>query len=178
MTDATEPGVRQGVYLAPALAAIVLAFAVDQGSKWLILHVVMNPPQVIPLLPILNLTLGFNTGISFGMFADSFAGAPLVLSGLKLIVVSLVVWWLLRVRTRIEAIALGLILGGALGNIADRVRLGAVVDFIDAHYGGWHWPTFNTADIVIVSGVLLLLVASTRHAKVPVSAPTTSGAST
>ncbi|WP_376094006.1 signal peptidase II [Roseomonas sp. CCTCC AB2023176] len=80
----------------------------------------------------------------------------------KLRVVGLLLIWLRRTTDRAEALALGLVIGGAAGNILDRVRHGAVADFLDALYDGWHWPTFNVADIAIVCGVGLLLVAGFR----------------
>jgi len=84
----------------------------------------------------------------------------------KLGVVAFLVHWLRRSTMRLECAALGLIIGGALGNIADRLRIGAVVDFIDAHYGGWHWPTFNMADVAIVCGVAALILVSLRPAPI------------
>ncbi|MFC7691976.1 signal peptidase II [Paeniroseomonas aquatica] len=122
------------------------------------------PPysEGITLLPVLNLRLGFNTGVTFGMFAESAAGAVWLLVGIKLAVVAWLLLWLRRAANRTEATAIGLIIGGALGNILDRLRIGAVTDFIDAHYGGWHWPTFNMADVAIVCGVTLLVLTSFR----------------
>lgn len=146
------------LYLAVIVAVVVVA--VDQGAKWLVLNVVMDPPRVIPVLPFFNLRLGFNTGVSFGMLADDFAGMPLVLAGLNLAIVGALVWWLMHSERRSEAIALGLIIGGAIGNIADRIRLGAVIDFLDLYYGNWRWPTFNTADVAITIGAALLIVFS------------------
>jgi lipoprotein signal peptidase len=111
---------------------------------------------------VLNLRLGFNTGVTFGMFRESAAEAVWLLVAIKLVVVGLLGRWLWRTRLRGEAVGLGLVIGGALGNVLDRVRQGAVTDFVDAHYGGWHWPTFNLADAAIVCGVGLLLLASLR----------------
>ena len=146
------------------LLAVLAALAVDQASKLWALAALWPPySEGLYLLPVLNLRLGFNTGITFGMFRDSAAEAVWVLVVIKLAVVALLLFWLRRTPSRLEAAALGLIIGGALGNIADRVRLGAVVDFVDAHYAGWHWPTFNMADVAIVCGVGLLLLASFRQ---------------
>ena len=145
------------------LLAAVAAFLVDQATKLWALAALWPPYQVVmEVLPVWNLRLGFNTGVTFGMFADSAAGAVWLLVGIKLAVVAWLLHWLRRAANRTEATAIGLIIGGAIGNIADRLRIGAVTDFIDAHYGGWHWPTFNMADVAIVCGVTLLVLTSFR----------------
>lgn len=118
------------------------------------------------MLPVLNLRPGFNTGVTFGMFAESAAGAVWTLVAVTLAVVAFLLAWLWRTTSPTESAALGAIVGGALGNVFDRLRLGAVVDFVDVHYAGWHWPTFNMADAAIVCGVGLLLLDGLR-AKVP-----------
>jgi signal peptidase II len=142
------------------LAVSVLAAGLDQVSKWLMLAVVMDPPRVIELTPFLNLRLGFNTGISFGMFRDTLERWPELLGLFKLAVgLGLIVWAALS-RHRLERIGLALIAGGAFGNAIDRWRQGAVTDFLDLHWSGWHWPTFNGADIAITLGVVLMLLAS------------------
>ena len=140
--------------------AAMLAAAIDQATKAWALDALWPPySEGITLLPVLDLRLGFNTGVTFGMFAESAAGAAWLLVLIKLGVVAFLGHWLWRSTMRVECAALGLIIGGALGNISDRLRLGAVVDFIDAHYAGWHWPTFNMADVAIVCGVGLLLLS-------------------
>jgi len=103
----------------------LLGFAVDQGTKWLIMNVVMQPPTVIPVLPFFNLRLGFNTGVSFGLFNETFADAPALLAGLMLVIVVMLAIWALRAQTFTEALGLGLVISGALGNIIDRLRIGA-----------------------------------------------------
>lgn len=153
------------------LAALV-ALVIDQASKTWALGALWPPySEGIVVLPVLNLRLGFNTGVTFGMFADSAAGAVWALVLIKAGVVAFLGWWLWHSVARLEVVALGLIIGGALGNIADRLRIGAVVDFLDAHYGGWHWPTFNMADVAIVSGVIGLVWISLRPAPI-LSKPT------
>lgn len=145
---------------AGVLAVSVLAAGLDQASKWLMLAVVMDPPRVIELAPFLNLRLGFNTGISFGMFRDTLESWPELLALFKGAVgLGLLVWAVLS-RHRLERLGLALIAGGAFGNGLDRWRQGAVTDFLDLHWGGWHWPTFNGADIAITLGVALMLLAS------------------
>lgn len=147
------------------LLAALAAFGVDQATKAWALSALWPPySQSLAVLPVLNLRLGFNTGITFGMFRDSAADAAWVLIGLKSLVVALILVWLWRTRSRSEATGLGLVVGGAVGNILDRVRQGAVTDFVDFHVSGWHWPTFNMADVAIVCGVALLALASFSNA--------------
>ncbi len=147
------------------IMAALAAGAVDQATKAWALGALWPPySEGITVLPVLNLRLGFNTGVTFGMFADSAAGAAWVLVLVTLAITGVLLSWLWRTASRLEALALGLVIGGALGNAVDRLRIGAVVDFLDAHYAGWHWPTFNMADVAIVCGVALLILAGLRPA--------------
>jgi signal peptidase II len=149
------------------LIAAIVALVTDQTSKAWALEALWPPYGAgLTLLPVLNLRLGFNTGVTFGMFAESAAGAVWLLVLVKLAVIAFLAHWLWRSALRLECTALGLIIGGALGSIADRLRLGAVIDFIDAHYAGWHWPTFNMADVAIVCGVTTLILVSLRPAPI------------
>lgn len=148
------------------LLAALVALLLDQATKAWALDALWPPySEGVAVLPVLNLRLGFNTGVTFGMFRDSAAEAVWALVMVKLLVVGFLARWLWRTSLRAEALGLGLVIGGAAGNILDRVRISAVVDFIDAHYGGWHWPSFNTADMAIVGGVTLLLVSARRSPK-------------
>lgn len=145
------------------LVAAVAVMATDQTSKAWALRTLWPPySDGISVLPVLNLRLGFNTGVTFGLFRDSAAEAVWLMVAGTLAITLYVAWLLWRSSTRLEAAAFGLVIGGALGNVADRIRIGAVVDFIDAHYGGWHWPTFNLADAAIVCGVTVLVLLSLR----------------
>jgi len=117
----------------------------------------MDPPRVIPVTGFFNLVLGFNTGVSFGLFGE--APAWLLMAFILPMVAGLLVW-MTRTDSRLTAIALGLVVGGAFGNLLDRLRHGAVTDFLDFHVGAYHWPAFNFADVAIVSGVALLLIES------------------
>lgn len=141
-----------------ALAAVVVVL--DQLSKWLILTEVMAPPRVIEVTGFFNLVLAFNRGVSFGLLASDYAWKPYLLAGLALLVVGLLLHWLRRQQGWVPAVAVGLIVGGAVGNVVDRFVHGAVVDFLDFHLAGWHWPAFNLADTAIVCGVGLLLADS------------------
>ncbi len=111
----------------------------------------------VQVLPILNLTLGFNRGVSFGMFAADGAQGWWAIVLLTLAICSVLAWLWHRSQRLLERLGYAAILGGALGNLVDRVADGAVTDFLDLHAGGWHFPTFNLADVGITAGVVLLL---------------------
>lgn len=145
--------------------AFAIALAVDFTTKWLIVNVVMVPPRTIEIVPFFNLMLGSNTGVSFGMFGDLFAAQPLLLAGITGVIATGLLIWAVRTAKRIETFALGLIAGGTLGNVVDRVRHGAVTDFLDFHVGHWHWPAFNMADVMITIGVVLWIAGSLRSEK-------------
>lgn len=139
-----------------ALAALVIAL--DQASKWWIVTVVMNPPRVITLAPFLNVALTRNRGISFGLLRLEETWGPWLLSGLALVIAAWLFLWQRRARSRWISAAVGLIVGGALGNAVDRLDPRGVVDFIDLHAGAYHWPAFNLADSAITVGVAILIV--------------------
>lgn len=148
------------------ILAAVAALLLDQVTKSWALEALWPPySQGMFVLPFLNLRLGFNTGVTFGMFRESAAGAVWLMVTLTLGIIAWLAVWLWRTRLPTEAGGIGMVIGGALGNVLDRMRQGAVTDFIDLHYGGWHWPTFNMADVAIVSGVGLLLLSSVRPAR-------------
>ncbi len=142
------------------LIVAVAAAVVDQLSKLWILYGVMAPPRVIEVTPFFNLVLAWNKGISFGMFNTDTAYGPWLLTGLAVVIVIALGIWLWRADTRWVALALGLVIGGAVGNVVDRVRFGAVVDFLDVHAFGYHWPAFNVADSAICVGAAILILES------------------
>jgi lipoprotein signal peptidase len=152
------------------LVAAVVVLAADQASKWWILDVVQLPAvgQIV-LLPVLNLTMVWNRGVTFGLLTNFGHWSYLLLAAIALAVVAGLVVWLRRAESRLVATALGVIVGGALSNIIDRLRFGAVVDFIHAHLGAWSWYVFNLADAAIVCGVVVLVLDSllpqTRRAR-------------
>lgn len=141
------------------LAALLGAFALDQATKLAALAA-LGRGDVHAVLPIFNLRLSFNQGISFSLFAETFMDRPVTLAGITLAVTGLLGLLLVRSTTRLESMALGLIIGGALGNVCDRLRVGAVVDFLDFHVRGFHWPAFNLADSAIVVGAMALLATA------------------
>ena len=142
---------------------IILAFAVlalDQLSKWWIVTEVMKPPRFIPVFPSFNLVRGWNRGVSFGIFASTSPPLQWLLIALALVVVSVLLVWLKRDDSRLVSTALGMIIGGALGNVTDRIHYGAVADFLDFYIGDFHWPAFNVADSGITIGVVILVLES------------------
>ena len=141
------------------LAAITVGL--DQFTKALVLAF-LEPYQAVEWAPFLSCVLVFNTGISFGLFAGETVLLRWVLIGLALAVSVLLTSWLYKEKRLRVASALGLILGGAIGNVVDRIFRHAVVDFLDLHIGGWHWPAFNLADSAITVGVVLYVFTSLR----------------
>lgn len=134
----------------------------DLLTKTIIVKHVMVPPHVIPVTDFFNLVLVWNKGTSFGLIAHGAEVMPYVLAVLSL---GIAIWlhrWLCRAEDRWHGIALGLILGGAIGNVFDRLLYGAVVDFLDFHVSGWHWPAFNVADSAIVVGVAMLVLGGAK----------------
>jgi signal peptidase II len=143
---------------AVSYALATLVFIVDQLTKYWIIHMVRLEQQIsIPVLPVFSLTWVENRGVSMGMFtADTEVGRWLLV-GLTAIIASVVAVWIRREKQWPEALALGLVLGGALGNIVDRIRFGYVVDFLHLHAGPWSFYVFNVADAAITLGVVILL---------------------
>ena len=146
---------RPRTQLALGLAAAVLL--VDQLTKWLIVAIVMQPPRVVEITSFFNLVLVHNTGISLGMWSGESAWKPWVLSGLALAIVIGLLIWLRRQTRTLPALAIGLIVGGAIGNVIDRWHAPGVIDFLDFHAFGWHYWAFNVADSAITVGVALLV---------------------
>lgn len=138
------------------VAAIILV--ADQITKWVILEQVMQPPRIIEVTGFFNLVMVWNPGVSFGMFGDSGEVGRWVLTVLALAISAFLLNWLRQVDHWLPALAIGMVIGGAIGNVIDRVRFGAVADFLDFHVLGYHWPAFNIADSGITVGVVLLVL--------------------
>ncbi|HEX6375294.1 MAG TPA: signal peptidase II [Allosphingosinicella sp.] len=153
------------------LSVAFAVFVVDQAAKWVVTYPLQLPHRLtIDVFPFFTLRWLKNTGVSMGLLtADSELGRWLLVA-LTAAIATFVTFWLWREKRRDDAIALSLVLGGALGNILDRVRLGYVVDYADLHFGDIHpFLVFNVGDAAITIGVLLLLVRAllTRDRKVP-----------
>lgn len=135
-------------------------FILDRLTKFGI-SVWLQPYEVVPMTSFFNLALFFNTGAAFSFLDGAGSWHRWTLSGISFgVSVWLVIWlWRLPKERLLEGVALSLILGGATGNLWDRLTTGIVVDFLDIHFGGYHWPAFNIADSgICVGGVLLVLV--------------------
>ncbi|NCO04154.1 MAG: signal peptidase II [Alphaproteobacteria bacterium] len=161
------------------LALIIGMILVDQLTKWAIVERVLMParhPDMIPLglvewfgnpdklgpvsitvFPFFNLSMVWNHGISFGLFQSD---TPYFLIGLALLISVIFAVWLWRSTAWTQAIALSMVIGGALGNVIDRFHFGAVADFFDFHIMGWHYPAFNMADSFITIGIAILVFDS------------------
>lgn len=132
---------------------------VDQLSKWLILDRMGDVQSTIQVTSFLNFVLVWNKGVTFGFLGRTgLAYMPYVLVAVAAAIVLLLGRWLVRTTSTPVALALGGIMGGAVGNVIDRVRYGAVVDFLDFYYLDHHWYAFNVADAAIVAGVAILLI--------------------
>jgi lipoprotein signal peptidase len=148
--------------LKPGLAIAAATLAVDQLSKWWILEG-LRLPEIgrLPLLDLgaagLQFAMVWNRGVTFGLLAGDAPWHRVALAVLALAVVGFLLRWLHRADNRATVVALGAVIGGAVGNVIDRLRFGAVVDFIDAWAWGWHWYVFNVADAAIVLGVIALM---------------------
>jgi signal peptidase II len=151
----TGPGPLRAVGYGLALVVLVL----DQIVKyWIIDGVKLQQRGFIDVLPFFNLTWVENRGVSMGMLtADGDLGRWLLVA-LTVAISAGVAAWLWRERNRLDVVALGLVLGGAIGNIVDRIRFGYVVDFLHFFWGEWHFYVFNVADAAITVGVILLLL--------------------
>ena len=141
-----------------AVAALIL----DQASKNLLLYGFdfgrLGPLARIVILPFLDLVMVWNRGVSYGLLQAGSITGTVLLTGFSLIAVMVLSWWLTRADRLSLTAGLGLIIGGALGNVIDRILYGAVVDFFHFHAFGRDWYVFNVADAAITIGVIVLLI--------------------
>jgi signal peptidase II len=153
----TNPTMARWLWL--SLLIVIL----DQATKWLA-EALLVPFQPVPLMPLLNLTLMYNEGAAFSFLANAGGWQRWLFAGFALVMTTVLAFWLLRLEKgdRTTAATLSLIIGGAIGNLIDRVQTGRVVDFIDFYVGTWHWPAFNVADSAISIGIVFLLITSFR----------------
>jgi signal peptidase II len=142
------------------LAALAVA-VLDQLSKAAVLSFFADRAhgsRAVPVTSFFDFVLTFNRGMSFGLFSGAAGPNALLFSLAAAVIVGGLCWWLYRVADPFLGIAIGLIIGGAVGNVVDRLRLGAVVDFLYFHAGQWYWPAFNFADSAICLGVAAMLL--------------------
>jgi signal peptidase II len=151
------------------LVALVAILADQLSKHWMlstVLPCLSGPPgpecQVVPpaieVTGFFNLVTAWNFGVSFSMFYSQHDLMPYVLTAVALLFCAALLFWARRTDRPLHATATGMVVGGAIGNVIDRLRFGAVADFLDFHVAGWHWPAFNVADCCIVVGVGLLLI--------------------
>ena len=162
-----------GPHTRDGITAALLIGMLDQASKlWLYYAYDLAAKSPVKVLPVLDLVLTWNKGISYGLFQQDSAFGQWALFGVK-VAATVFLWaWLSQATTRLTALSLGLIIGGALGNAVDRLAHGAVMDFVHLHTPayGFNWYVFNLSDTAIVAGVALLLYESLtgdRAAKAP-----------
>ncbi len=162
-------------YIVPPFL-IVLTFLLDQASKWWIVERIFQDNETAflnwlvifdqerlgyisaPVTSFFNLTMVWNTGISFGLFSNNAQMGVYVLSGVSLVISLFFLIWIFRTPYKIIQSAGIIVIAGALGNVWDRLRFGGVIDFLDFYIGDWHYPAFNVADSCIVVGVGLILI--------------------
>ena len=142
------------------LCVAAAVFVIDQFTKYWVLNYVLETYTVIKVTSFFNIVNAWNTGVSFSMFSGDGYWKMVILCVLASAIVGFLLWWLRNETHRLSQIALGMIIGGAIGNIVDRIRLGAVFDFLDFHWRTHHWPAFNAADAFISIGAVSLILFS------------------
>lgn len=145
------------------ISAIV--FVADLVTKQWMLGLLFETPRRIEVTSFFNLVPVWNRGVSFGLLASDSPWTPYLLAGMALAISGALTIWLARAERPLTRLALALVIGGAVGNFVDRLRFGAVVDFLDFHLGAYHWPAFNIADSAISVGVVVLLIESFRDGR-------------
>ncbi|MBI2312003.1 MAG: lipoprotein signal peptidase [Betaproteobacteria bacterium] len=152
-----EPSSTAAGKLVPYLLLAFLVLILDLGTKALV-EAYLRPGQVIYVAPFFNLVLTYNPGAAFSLLSDAAGWQRWLFSGIAVAASVLIVHLLRRHSAEtLFCVALALILGGALGNLRDRIAIGEVVDFIQLHYAGYYWPAFNLADSAITVGAVLIV---------------------
>lgn len=145
----------------PGLLLAAVVVVLDQITKvWAERALTLYAP--VEVTSFFNLSLVYNPGAAFSILAAAGDWGRWLLSGVAIVIGALILFWLARLPRRawLSVTALGLVLGGAVGNLIDRLRYGQVIDFLDFHWAGWHWPAFNVADMAITVGAITLIVAT------------------
>ena len=131
---------------------------IDQLTKYIVLNYVLSEYAAVIIAPFFAIVRAWNTGVSFSMFNNWGINGVYILSGVALAIVFMLIRWLKGEHNKTVQLALGFIIGGAIGNVIDRVRLGAVFDFLDFYIGDHHWPAFNMADSFICVGAFIVIM--------------------
>lgn len=135
----------------------VTVLLLDQATKQLALaQLALHEP--VAILPLLNLTLVYNKGAAFGFLSSASGWQNVFFIVVALVACGVILTLLRQTRERLFAVALMLVLGGAIGNLVDRLIYGYVIDFVDVYYQSWHWPVFNVADSAITIGAILIAI--------------------
>lgn len=154
--------IKSGGALGFGLGVAAVVILLDQLTKLWVLNAFV-PGESIKVMPFLNMVLVFNPGAAFSFLADHAGWQRWFFAVIALAISGWIFWQLKTVRTKsLFSIGLALIMGGALGNLIDRLWLGMVVDFIDLHVAGWHWPAFNVADSAVCVGAVLYVLCQSR----------------
>jgi len=191
VTDRQQPQQPPTQSAGLRLFSIVMIFIViisDQITKWMTTELIMRPEQggdsldflewittfpskvsyhQFEVLPFYNIVMVWNYGVSFGMFNHQSAENALLLSGIAVVISFILLVWMFASTDKYASLGLALAIGGAFGNIIDRVRFGAVIDFMDIHAYGFHWPAFNVADSCIVVGIGIVIIQAVFFEKKP-----------
>jgi len=140
------------------LIAAALVIVLDQATKYAVFYGLQPSYGGLEVTGFFSLVSVWNRGVSFGLFASGSPWAPVLLTAIAAVVVTALTFWLRYAETRMLSVSLGMLIGGAIGNAIDRAVHGAVMDFLDLHWHGLHWPAFNVADAAISIGSVLLVV--------------------
>ena len=137
-----------------------LVIVLDQVSKWLMVSW-LSLYETVAVIPYFNFTMAHNYGAAFSFLADAGGWQKWFFIILASVISLGLLYWLYKLaKTKLEAVSVALILGGAIGNVIDRIYYGYVVDFLDVYYGSYHWPAFNIADSAICIGAVLIIIDS------------------
>ena len=148
------------------LCVALVALLVDQISKWYVQGYFENVHSPQAFGSFFNLVEAWNTGVSFSMFNNGGMLGIIILSAFALGVVIFLLFWLKKETDKIVQVSLGLVIGGALGNVIDRIRFGAVYDFLDFYYNDYHWPAFNMADSFICVGAFVIVLMGMLNSRI------------
>ena len=143
----------------------LFAFLADQLSKYYVAEHLLENKMGVMYTSFFNMVRAWNTGVSFSLLDNYGEIGKILLIIFALVIVGMLCFWLYKEQDRVIQCALGLIIGGAIGNVVDRVRFGAVFDFLDFHWQDKHWPAFNLADSFICIGAVLIIIMSLINRK-------------